>query len=117
LHDVDDEQLKFELRASKEDIEQRTGVGVSSFCYPYAFPEHDQSFCRRLREVLRLCGYTAGVSTIVGTLRARDEVFWLPRLPVNECDDGRLLRAKIEGGYDWIHSLQYLSKVARNRRQ
>ena len=28
LHDVDDEQLKHELRASKEEIEQRTGVGV-----------------------------------------------------------------------------------------
>ena len=115
LHDVGDEQLTHELRASKEEIEQRTGVGVNSFCYPYAFPEQDQAFCRRLRDVLRLCGYAVGVSTVVGTLRARDEVLWLPRLPVNERDDGRLLRAKIEGGYDWMHSLQYLSKVARNR--
>jgi peptidoglycan/xylan/chitin deacetylase (PgdA/CDA1 family) len=117
LHDVDDEQLKHELLASKDEIEQRTGVGVNSFCYPYAFPEHDRAFCRRLREVLRLCGYAVGVSTIIGTLRATDDALWLPRLPVNERDDDRLLRAKIEGGYDWIHALQYLSKVVRNRRQ
>jgi peptidoglycan/xylan/chitin deacetylase (PgdA/CDA1 family) len=115
LHHVDDEQLKHELRASKEEIEQRTGVGVISFCYPYAFPEHDRTFCRRLKEVLRLCGYAVGVSTIVGTLRARDEALWLPRLPVNERDDDRLLRAKIDGGYDWVHALQYASKLARSR--
>jgi peptidoglycan/xylan/chitin deacetylase (PgdA/CDA1 family) len=115
LHDVSHDRLTHELRASKEEIEQCIGSSVDLFSYPYAFPEHDAPFCRRLRETLQSCGYTMGVSTIVGRARAADDPLRLPRLPVNQLDDERLLRVKLEGGYDWVHGLQLATKVVRGR--
>jgi peptidoglycan/xylan/chitin deacetylase (PgdA/CDA1 family) len=117
LYDVGDDRLTHELRASKEEIEQRTGAVADTFSYPYAFPEHDPAFCRRLREVLRLCGYEIGVSTILGTITSRAEPMWLPRLPINQLDDVRLLRAKVGGGYDWVHAVQLAAKSAKGRKR
>jgi hypothetical protein len=37
------------------------------------------------------------------------------RLLVNSHDDVALFRAKLDGGYDWLHTLQYASKLATIR--
>jgi hypothetical protein len=34
----------------------------------------------------------------------------LPRIPVNSWDDEQFLRAKLRGGYDWLHLAQVLKK-------
>ena len=31
----------------------------------------------------------------------------------NGGDDARLLRAKLDGGYDWLHGVQYATKALR----
>jgi hypothetical protein len=36
---------------------------------------------------------------------------FLPRWPVSSWDDLRFFRAKLEGAYDWLHTLQYASKL------
>lgn len=102
-----------ELRCSKETIEDQLGRSVDSFCYPFAFPETDRLFQRRFRDLLKAQGYKAGVTTILGTLKANSDQFFLPRLPVNAADDLRLFQAKLEGGYNWLHSIQYLSKLMK----
>ena len=116
LHGLRDSQVSYELRASRAAIEDQLGSAVDSFSYPYAFPEHDRAFCGRLRELLETSGYSRGVSTIVGTVAAGADPLRLPRLPVNEFDDARLLKAKIDGGYDWLHPVQLAAKVLRGAR-
>jgi hypothetical protein len=37
----------------------------------------------------------------------------LPRLPVNSWDDPDFFRAKLEGGYDWLHPIQYARKALK----
>jgi peptidoglycan/xylan/chitin deacetylase (PgdA/CDA1 family) len=103
-----------ELRQSKDTIEERTGMPVRSFSYPYAFPEEDNNFVALLRSVLQDCGYTCGVSTIIGTSVQGDDPFTLKRLPVNASDDPALLIAKMRGSYDWMHTAQYAAKSARS---
>jgi peptidoglycan/xylan/chitin deacetylase (PgdA/CDA1 family) len=103
--------VRRELEYSKEAIEDKIGRPVTSFSYPYAFPEADRNFCRELRTILGECGYTNGVSTTIGTAGQRSDVFFYKRLPVNSCDDARLFAAKIEGAYDWLHSAQYALKL------
>lgn len=103
-----------ELLRSRETIEHRTGREVDSFSYPYAFPEEDTKFKDFLIGALRRCGYSKGVSTVVGTATKMDDTLFLKRLPINSSDDFALFNAKIEGAYDWVHGFQYGHKLSRS---
>jgi peptidoglycan/xylan/chitin deacetylase (PgdA/CDA1 family) len=113
LKTLDTTSLIYELRESKATLEDELGCCVDSFCYPYAFPEQDFSFRQKLTGLLRECGYQRGVSTILGLASSRDDRFLLRRLPVSSRDDLCFLRAKLEGGYDWLHAFQYAAKLIR----
>lgn len=110
LYDTAPLVLETELRESKRTIEDTLSAQVSSFAYPYAFPEHDRKFAKMLRESLQRNGYESGVSTIIGTAQRGNDPYFLPRIPMNSYDDLHLFQAKLEGAYDWLHSLQYLRK-------
>jgi len=111
LRSLGPEQIDYELGYSKEMIEQKLGVPVQSFSYPFAFPEEDRAFTRFLVDALENHGFENGVSTILGRASRGHNRFFLPRLPVNSWDDAGLLQAKLEGGYDWLHWPQWFSKV------
>jgi len=102
--------LEYEIRQSKETIEDALGESVRSFSYPYSFPEQDKQYVERLKDLLQTHGYENGVSTILGTAGPGHDWFFLPRLPVNSHDDLRFLAAKLEGGYDWLHTAQKFYK-------
>lgn len=108
------EQIDYELGFSKETIEQRLGAPVESFSYPFALPEEDGDFIRYLADTLENAGYTNGVSSTIGRAKPKDTRFFLPRLSVNSWDDVELLRAKVEGGYDWLHWPQWFYKFAHH---
>jgi peptidoglycan/xylan/chitin deacetylase (PgdA/CDA1 family) len=110
-------QLEYELRQSKETIEEQIGAAVRAFSYPFAFPECKREFTGRLRDKLQACGYECGVCTAVGTVAQDADRFFLKRLPVNSWDDVRLFKAKLEGGYDWLHWMQYTTKSIEARCQ
>jgi peptidoglycan/xylan/chitin deacetylase (PgdA/CDA1 family) len=99
-----------ELRQSRETLEDRLGEEIGSFAYPYAFPQQDRHFVTVIRHMLSACGYLNGVSTTIGTSSQRNDVYFLPRLPVNSHDDDRLFLAKIYGAYDWLRVPQGLYK-------
>jgi peptidoglycan/xylan/chitin deacetylase (PgdA/CDA1 family) len=115
LRSVEPHQLAFEVRHSKETLENELDSEIESFCYPYAFPEHDGQFRLTLRSQLEEAGYKHGVCTILGVARKGDDPFFLKRLPVNSHDDRSFLRAKLEGGYDWLHRFQYAAKVCKDK--
>ncbi len=104
------EEVRTEVRSSKATIEDKLGSPVTSFAYPYAFPETDRLFRQRLRAVLQEIGYENGVSTIIGTADRAGDRFFMKRLPINSGDDRRFFQAKLAGAYDWLHTLQYASK-------
>ena len=106
-----DKEVRHELQHSKDTIEQELGCAVTSFAYPYAFPEANRGFTSRLCGHLQESGYELGVSTIIGTVDRSGVKFLMPRLPVNSCDSPRMLQAKLDGGYNWLHTVQYFSKM------
>jgi peptidoglycan/xylan/chitin deacetylase (PgdA/CDA1 family) len=114
LHDLNPVQVDEEIVNSKKTIEEKTGCAVDSFAYPYAFPQTDEDFKNRLRDTLAAAGYRHGVCTTVGRASRRSDRFFLERLPVNGCDDEILLKAKLDGAYDWVGRFQYVSKLARS---
>jgi peptidoglycan/xylan/chitin deacetylase (PgdA/CDA1 family) len=104
------EQIEYELGYSKEVIEQNLGVAIDSFAYPFAFPEENTNFARLLLDELENQGFENGVTTILGRASLRHNRYFLPRLPVNSWDDQSFFRAKLEGGYDWLHWPQWFNK-------
>ena len=114
LRSLGPEQIDYELGYSKEIIEQKLGAAVESFSYPFAFPEQDKNFAPFLIDALGNHGFENGVTTIIGRASKKHQHFFLPRLPVNSWDDAALMRAKLEGGYDWLHWPQWLYKYAHH---
>jgi peptidoglycan/xylan/chitin deacetylase (PgdA/CDA1 family) len=115
LHDLVRDEIEHELRDSKKSIEDKTGKPVTSFSYPFAFPEEDKVFRGELRNILEKNGYTSGVTTVIGRAGIGDDPLFLKRIPVNNCDDELFFRAKLEGAYDWPHKPQYFYKIMKRR--
>jgi peptidoglycan/xylan/chitin deacetylase (PgdA/CDA1 family) len=124
LYELGFGQILSELETSKKTIEDELGKPVCSFAYPYAFPGADHAFVKKFVELLKTAGYEFGATTKIGRFRQDDDLFTLKRLPVNSCDDPKLFRAKLEGGYDWLERPQAMIKkfklkvltTGRNRR-
>lgn len=106
-------ELRDELRQSRDAIEQITGRAATSFAFPFRFPEQDAGFVATLARMMDECGYRGGVTTSIGRAAPHDDRRFLPRLPINDCDDEPLFRAKLLGHYDWLRSGQWLRKRAR----
>jgi peptidoglycan/xylan/chitin deacetylase (PgdA/CDA1 family) len=115
LHTLGDRDLRAELHASKQEIEDRTGTEVSLFSYPYAFPQEDRAFIRRLSRILEECGYRWGVTTRIGRADKEQDPYSLKRIPVNDRDDLDLMEAKLVGAYDWVFVLQRVFRRARKK--
>ena len=113
LKSLNRDDVNFEIRHSKQIIESKIGAPVDSFSYPFAFPEEDKELTSYLTETLASSGYKYGVSTRIGRASVKDPVYFLKRLPVNSRDDLAFFKAKLEGGYDWLHWIQLTSKVIR----
>lgn len=117
LHDLKVQDVESEVRKSKQIIEQKTGCTVECLCYPYKFPEQDKRFVRMLVDILRQACYRSAVTTRVGSVHGPADTFRLKRLPVNSGDDLLFFRVKLQGGYDWIHQFQNLTKTFRRKKR
>jgi peptidoglycan/xylan/chitin deacetylase (PgdA/CDA1 family) len=115
LSSLDAGAVESEIADSKHAIEDKLGETIDGFAYPYAFPEQNVAFVSLLRRTLADAGYRQGVCTRIGLARRRHDPYFLPRLPMNSLDDTDLFEAKLQGGYDWLHRVQYASKLIRAR--
>jgi peptidoglycan/xylan/chitin deacetylase (PgdA/CDA1 family) len=106
LHELPWHEIRVELTVSKDCLEQALQEPVTSFAYPYAFPQEDRRFVTRFVELLREVGYRHCATTVVGRVLAGDDPFCLKRLPVNSSDDRALFTAKLDGAYDWFCGVQ-----------
>ncbi len=107
-------EIERELRESKTELEQQLSEPVTTFAYPFAFPQADTAFARTFRAVMVNAGYLCCATTELGRVKAGDDPYRLKRLPVNSADDETLLRAKLEGGYDWLARPQALAKELKS---
>lgn len=116
LEDMSDADLEEEVFASRQTIEDELGSPVCSFAYPFIFPEQDSFFAHRLRDLLKAAGYHDGVSKVIGTVQSLEERFFLRRVPISNCDDATMLRAKLDGDYDWFHTAQSARETVKRMR-
>jgi peptidoglycan/xylan/chitin deacetylase (PgdA/CDA1 family) len=107
-------EVERELRDSKTEMETQLGVRVTTFAYPFAFPQAKPLFVKKFTDALLENGYRCCLTTEVGRARPSDNVYRLKRLPMNTEDDLDLFRAKLEGGYDWLALPQALVKRVKS---
>lgn len=103
-------QIEAELAQSKRELEEQLDEAVTTFAYPYAWPEGNLPYTQRFSHLIKALGYECCLTTRIGIAHKKDNLFALRRLPVNDCDDLGLLRAKLEGAYDWLALPQSLLK-------
>ena len=115
LVDLDWPEIESEISKSKSEIKHQLGAPVTSFAYPYAFPQADKNFVEAFRQLLKRVGYESCVTTEVGRVRSGGDRFRLSRLPVNSADDDDLLLGKLAGNYDWLAFPQALVKKMNTR--
>ena len=113
LVELDWPEIKSELSDSKSEIEQQLGEPVSSFCYPFAFPQSDRAFAQTFQGLLRESGYSSCATTELGRIRPGAEPYRLKRLPANTLDDLALFAAKLDGAYDWLAAPQSAVKTVK----
>jgi peptidoglycan/xylan/chitin deacetylase (PgdA/CDA1 family) len=111
LRQLDLGQVELEIKQSKQTIEDRLGLPVTSFSYPYAFPEQDHAFVACVKRFMKEAGYECGVTTVLGTAGKASKRYCLPRIPMNTYDDAALFQAKLESSYDWLRTPQMAYKI------
>jgi peptidoglycan/xylan/chitin deacetylase (PgdA/CDA1 family) len=121
LYELQWGEIEQETLCSKQELEQRLQEEVSSFSYPFAFPQEDRTFVERFSKTLRRQGYRSCATTVIGRHRSRrGKQLFIPRLPANTADDTELLKAKLNGHYDWMAAAQrwfrQLHRSHRSRR-
>jgi peptidoglycan/xylan/chitin deacetylase (PgdA/CDA1 family) len=115
LADLSRKEIEHELRASKSELEQQLGGAITSFAYPFAFPQNNRRFKESFQSLLSEAGYTCCATTAIGRVKLGDDPYALKRLPVNSLDDPAFFQAKLEGGYDWLALPQRMVKKFKRR--
>ncbi len=113
LNNLKEAEIEYEIKHSKDFIEQNLGSAIDAFSYPYKFPDEDKTLKITLRDLLSKHGYRYGVSTRIGTTSKKDNTYFMKRLPVNSNDDISFLQAKLNGKYNWLYYAQTLNKFIR----
>jgi peptidoglycan/xylan/chitin deacetylase (PgdA/CDA1 family) len=113
LVDCSSDCLNVELMQSKKIIENIIKKEVTTFSYPFRFPDENKKFISSLCILLKNNGYTTAVTTRIGCVKKNDNVLLMKRIPVNEYDDLELFKAKLQGCYDWLYIFQHTAKILR----
>jgi len=110
LIQLSDSEISAEIKNSLFEIEQNLGTKIKQFCYPYAYPELNTAFRINFKSILNSFGIEYSTTTMIGTTKRDDDFLELKRIHINNTDDFSIFGAKLEGYYDWVHYLQYVSK-------
>ncbi|MBI4609216.1 MAG: polysaccharide deacetylase family protein [Candidatus Rokubacteria bacterium] len=96
-----------EVRRSKEILEERLGIRVEGFAYPFGSRAY-RDFDRGVQELLREAGYRVACTTVVGRNSGGADRLALRRIPVEEADGPFRIRCKLVGAYDWVGAVKAL---------
>lgn len=96
LSQCTDQQQRDEIHGSKAELEDRLGVGVTQFCYPYG--DYDE----RAVDATRAAGYAAATTTDRGraSTGASTDLWRLPRIQVARHHLLPQVAAKVLTGYE-----------------
>jgi peptidoglycan/xylan/chitin deacetylase (PgdA/CDA1 family) len=105
------EEFAGELRTSLDLLKQRLGPGPRTFSFPFggvrggfAGPE--------LQEAARSSGVTCALTTEIGLVGPAADPFSWGRLEVIDDDTSRIVKAKLDGWYNWMGTAREAFRTA-----
>ncbi|MEW5766461.1 MAG: polysaccharide deacetylase family protein [bacterium] len=87
---IDPKQARYEITASKEEIEQKLGKPVAVFCYPFG------DFNEEVKEMVKEAGFICACSSVYGVVDRSSDPYALERIGMESKFDapaGRFSRA------------------------
>jgi peptidoglycan/xylan/chitin deacetylase (PgdA/CDA1 family) len=113
LEHISDDAVTEELSRSKEILEDRLGVPVTSLAYPFGIPR--RHFSPRTMHLASSCGFDRAAAVLYRRVRTTDDAFAIPRLAVTG-DSVEMLRAKALGKLDFVglwqeHAPQWATRM------
>jgi peptidoglycan/xylan/chitin deacetylase (PgdA/CDA1 family) len=115
METLHEKTLRQELLDSKSSLENYIGREICDFSHPFSFPELNATYVNKYRHLLAECGYKTGMTTTIGCVYQGDDIFTIRRLPINDLDDSRFFKAKLNAAYDWVAMIQYLARLTKAR--
>ncbi len=96
-----DGDLRAEIRDSKQILEDRLGVEVPFFAYPYGVRPYG-AYTERSEAMIREAGYRCSCCSRISRAAVGAGAWLLPRLSLVESDTVLDACAKAAGAYDWV---------------
>lgn len=98
---LDRAAMERELRGSRQALEDRLGVAVDVFSYPFGVRRYG-AYSALSEAMVGESGYVASFTSEVGRVHPGRGPWRLPRLPLTNEDAGLDAWAKAAGAYDWV---------------
>lgn len=112
LAELDPAQARWEVRHSKELLEQRLKRPVECFCYPAG------SYTAEVAQAVCESGYVAACTVEPGANRPGANPFTLKRTEISAFDSLWDFEKKLAGAYDWLHAaVQQVQRRSSRHRQ
>jgi len=102
---LDEAALRREFADSRALLEDRLGVPITAFAYPYGV-RHYKAYSERTEAMLRYCGYQYSFTSEINRARVGTGPYLVPRISLVDTDTGRDAQAKAAGCYDWVRVAQ-----------
>lgn len=99
LSRIPEDQVVYEVRRCKEDLEAGLGQPVRTFCYPSG------DYNRRVRNIVQANGYAGACTVEPGANRPGTDPFVLTRTEISAFDSLWDFQKKMAGAYDWLHAI------------
>jgi len=96
-----DADLRVEIRESKQILEDRLGMEVPFFSYPYGVRRYG-GYSARSETAVREAGYHCSCTSEIGRAAIGSGPWLLPRLSLVDADAAVDAHAKAAGAYDWV---------------
>jgi hypothetical protein len=100
LTECDDAELTSELRGSRAWLEDLLGREVDTMSYPHGAVDE------RVRDAVQDAGYRLAATSCFAPANCAEDPLRLARIDIWAQDSERVLRAKLDGYWDWIQKLR-----------
>lgn len=103
-------ELRHEVYGSRHLLEEKLARDIQFFCYPKG------EFTAPVKAVVQQAGYAGACTIYPGSVRAKSDLFALPRTYIGRDDTLSDFRKKLCGAYDLLHTGVQLWRRVRSGR-
>lgn len=103
LINPDSDKLYNEIIGSKMKLEEKLGIKIKYFAYPYG---NSSSFNKITENIIKNSGYLAAFTNIFGENKKGDNLFELKRTRITWNDTSFKFRIKLAGAFDWVDKVK-----------